>query len=120
MSNMDREHPALDHVQNEPQPTTRPAEADKKLGMSMLMKIALGVLVISSFIISVSCLMQANQLKREAEELQAEVDYYNDQIGRLKYYIEQNPDDEYIAKYAREYLNYYYADEDVYYKDIND
>ena len=119
-NNVDREHPALEYVQNEPQTHRRPTEGDKKLGVSMLMKIALGVLVISSLIISISCLMQANQLRREAEELQAEVDDYNERIKKLKYFLEDDVDDEYIAKYAREYLNMYFPDEDVYYQDVND
>ena len=93
---------------------------EKKLGVSMLMKIALSVLVVASLIISISCLMQANQLRREAEELQAEVDNYNDRIKKLKYYLEKEVDDEYIAKYAREYLNMYFPDEEIYYQDVND
>lgn len=120
MSNVDREYPTLDNVQNEQLKNDRPAEVEKKLGVSMLMKIALAVLVVSSLVISISCLMQANQLRREADELQAEVDDYNERIKKLKYYLEKEVDDEYIAKYAREYLNMYFPDEDVYYQDVND
>ena len=120
MANLDREHPALEYVQNEPQSTRRPTEGDKKLGVSMLMKIAIGVLVISSLIISISCLMQANQIRREAEELQAEVDDYTERIKKLKYFLDKEVDDEYIAEYAREYLNMYFPDEEIYYQDVND
>ena len=120
MSNLDREHPTLEYVQNEPQGRRRHTEGDKKLGVSMLMKIAIGVLVISSLVISISCLMQANQLRREAEELQSEVDNYNEHIKKLKYYLEGEVDDEYIAKYARDYLNMYFPDEEIYYQDVND
>lgn len=120
MSNVDREYPTLDNVQNEQPKNDRPAEVEKKLGVSMLMKIALAVLVVSSLVISISCLMQANQLRREADELQAEVDDHNERIKKLKYYLEKEVDDEYIAKYAREYLNMYFPDEDVYYQDVND
>ena len=120
MSNIDHEYPSLDNVQTQRPQNERPAEVEKKLGVSMLMKIALSVLLVSSLIISISCLMQANQLRRETEELQAEVDNYNERIKKLKYYLEKEVDDEYIAKYAREYLNMYFPDEEIYYQDVND
>ncbi len=119
MSNIDREHPTLDNAETE-SITDRPAEAEKKLGMSMLMKVALCVLVISSLIIGISCLMQANQAKREIKELQAEIDDREEKIKKLIYYINADVDDAYIEEIAREIWNMYYPDEDIYYKDVND
>ncbi len=122
MPNTDRDHPVL--VPNEPQngqdPAPKPVETENKLGMSMLMKIALGVLVLSSLVISISCLMKANQLQRQTTEMKAEITDYNERIKKLKYYINEEVDDEYIAKFAREMLDMYFPDEDVYYNDAND
>ncbi len=114
----DRDHPAV--VTNEEDPKPRSAENEQKLGISMLMKIALSAVVIASLVISISCLMKANQLAAQTDELKAEVAEYNEKIKRLKYYINAEVDDEYIIEYAREYLDMYFPDEDVYYNDVND
>ena len=92
-------------------------EQEKQLGFSMLAKLALAVAVTASLVISVSCLMKYNELQKEKEEYQKKLDYYEEKIGRLQYYINQEMDDEYIAEYAREYLGYYDPDEEIYYND---
>ncbi len=118
----DREQPAVipAATPDESRVPTPPAEAETKLGMSMLMKIALGVLVLSSLIISISCLMKANQLNQQAAEMQKEIDEYEERIKQIKYYLNEDVDDEYIIQYARDYLDMYFPDEDVYYNDVND
>ncbi len=122
MPNNDREQPAVIPAEtpDAARLDDRHDESEKKLGMSMLMKIALFVLVISSFIISISCVMKANQLSRQAEEMEKEIDAYEEGIKKIKYYLNEEVDDEYIIKYAREYLDMYFPDEDVYYNDVND
>ena len=92
-------------------------EQEKQLGFSMLAKLALAVAVTASLVISIICLMQFNRLKEERDELQKQIDYYNEKIGRLQYYINKDVDDEYIAEYAREQLGFYYPDEEIYYND---
>ncbi len=104
------EEPALPHS----------PDHETKLGMSMLMKIALAVVLVSSLIISISCLMKANQLAAQTAELESEVAAYNEKIKKLKYDINREVDDQYIIDYAREYLNMHFPDEDVYYNDVND
>ena len=37
-----------------------------------------------------------------------------EKIARLKYYINKEVDDEYIIEYAREYLDMYFPDEEIY------
>ncbi len=121
MPNTDRERPVIinDGQQDIAEPA-KTSEAEQKLGMSMLMKIALSVLLLSSLIISITCLMKANQLQREAEELEAEVAEYNEKIKQLNYYINEEVDDEYIAKFAREMYDMFFPDEELNYNDVND
>lgn len=101
-------------------PITAERDPEKRLGKSMLMKAALASVVIASLIISITCVMQANQLRARTDELQAEIDDYKEKISRLQYYLNQPVDDEYIIEYAREYLDMYFPDEDVYYNDVNE
>ncbi len=95
-------------------------ENERRLGLSMLMKVALAAVVISSLVISISCVMRANQLEKQSRELEQQLDEYNEKIKRLVYYINKEVDDEYIIEYAREYLDLYFPDEDIYYNDVNE
>lgn len=114
----DRDHPEIIQPGEPKAPPTE--ETEKKLGLSMLAKVALVAVVISSFVISISCVMHANQLRRQSEELQAELDAYSENIKQLVYYINKEVDDQYIIDYAREHFGMYFPDEDIYYNDVNE
>ncbi len=119
MSNTDREQPVV--VSEETTDAApRSAEAEKKLGLSMLTKIALGALVISSLIICITSIMIYNQNKREVVETQEEKTKYTELVKKLKYYLDEDVDDEYIEDIARDLYDMFYPDEDVYYNDVND
>ena len=96
------------------------ADTEKRVGKSMLMKVALASVVVAALIISVANLMVANQLRAQTDEYQAEIQDYKEKIARLKYFINKEVDDEYIIEYAREYLDMYFPDEDIYYNDVNE
>ena len=96
------------------------ADTEKGLGKSMLMKVALASVLVASLIISIANLMATNQLRDQTDEYQAEIADYKEKIARLKYYINKEVDDEYIIEYAREYLDMYFPDEDIYYNDVNE
>ena len=95
-------------------------DAERGLGRSMLVKVALAMVLVASLIISIANLMVANQLRDQTDEYQAEIDAYKEKITRLKYYINKEVDDEYIVEYAREYLDMYFPDEEIYYNDVNE
>ena len=95
-------------------------ETDKRVGRSMLMKVALASVVVAALIISIANLMVTNQLRAQTDEYEAEIKDYKEKIARLKYYINKEVDDEYIIEYAREYLDMYFPDEDIYYNDVNE
>ncbi len=105
---------------NVPEPSSREAEQETKLGLSMLGKVALGVVVMVSLIISISCLMRFNQLETERKELEAELHQYNEAIRELQDIINSPMDDEYIIQQAKDKLGYYFPDENIYYQDVND
>ena len=116
-----------DVPENTPAPVTESeqaqpsaADAEKNLGKSMLMKVALASVLVASLVISIANLMVTNQLRNQTDEYQAQIENYKEKISRLKYYINKEVDDEYIIEYAREYLDMYFPDEEIYYNDVNE
>lgn len=95
-------------------------EAERRLGMSMLVKVALASVVVSSLIISVVCVMTANQLYAERDVIQTKIDSVQESIESKLYFLNKPVDDNYIIEFARKYLNMFFPDEDVYYNDVND
>ena len=95
-------------------------DSEKSLGRSMLMKVALVTLLVASLIISISNVMRANQLRSQAEELQAEYDKLKEENRKLQYFLNKEVDEDYIIEYARDVLGMFFPDEDVYYNDVNE
>ena len=114
------ELPAVTSPEQTPPPVSRRSATEKRVGKSMLMKVALASLLVASLVISIANLMVTNQLRDQTDEYQAEIEDYKEKIARLKYYINEDVDDEYIIEYAREYLDMYFPDEDIYYNDVNE
>ena len=103
------------------EPQAQPSREDeRKLGMSMLTKVALASVIISSLIISVACVMTANRLYAERDVLQTKIDSVQDSIESKLYFLNKEVDDNYIIEYARKYLNMFFPDEDIYYNDVNE
>ncbi len=95
-------------------------DPERRLGLSMLMKVALAAVLLSSLVITISCVMRANQLQKQSRELQAELDEYNRKIKELVYYLNEEVDDQYIIDYARDHLDMVFPDEEIHYDDINE
>ena len=116
----DSEQTELQAVEPAEETVSPAADTEKSLGKSMLMKVALASVLVASLVISIANLMVTNQLRDQTDEYLAEIDDYKEKIARLKYYINKEVDDEYIIEYAREYLDMYFPDEDIYYNDVNE
>ena len=101
-------------------PITAERDPEKRLGKSMLMKVALASLLVAALVISISNVMRANQLRAQAEELQAEYDKLKEENRKLQYFLNKEVDEDYIIEYARDVLGMYFPDEDVYYNDVNE
>ena len=95
-------------------------ETEGSVGKSMLVKVALASVLVASLVISIANLMVTNQLRDQTDEYQAEFRDYKEKNDRLKYYLDKEVDDEYVIEYAREYLDMYFPDEEIYYNDVNE
>ena len=95
-------------------------ETEKSLGKSMLMKVALASLLVAALVISIANVMRVNQLRAQAEELQAEYEKLREENIKLQYFLNKEVDEDYINEYARDVLGMYFPDEDVYYNDVNE
>ncbi len=81
------------------------------------------LIVVIIFIIAlIACLygvvtmrMRLNDLLEQKEEMQRQLDDYEDDVARLQYELEQPMDDEYMMRIARERLGYHLPDEKVFY-----
>ena len=96
---------------------TTSSERDAKLGFSMLAKVTLGVVIIASLIICISCLMQFNQNKQDIEDLKKDLEKRNEYIREMQDILNSDMDDEYIIRQAKEKLGYYFPDEEIFYQD---
>ena len=93
---------------------------EHRLGLSMLLRIALGVVVIVSLVISVSSVMRFNELEEQKAALEEQIKEKDKEIGELRYLVDAPMDDEYIARIAQERLGLEFPDEKQYYNDLND
>ena len=107
-------------AEDDPDADVPAVDTEKSLGKTMLMKVALATVLVASLVISIANLMITNQLRSQTDEYQAEIKDYKEKIARLKYFINKDVDDDYIIEYAREYLDMYFPDEEIYYNDVNE
>ena len=97
------------------------SDVDNRLGMSMLAKVTLGIVIVVSLIISISCLMQFNQNQQAIEDLKQEVKQRNEYIKKIQAILNSEGDDaQYIIEQAKEQFGYYFPDDKVIHQDIND
>lgn len=96
------------------------SERDTKLGFSMLAKVTLGIVIIASLVISISCLMQFNQNRQAIEDLKEDLEKKNDYIREIQDILNSDMDEKYIIQQAKEKWDYYFPDEQIFYQDVND
>ncbi len=93
------------------------SERESKLGFSMLAKVTLGIVIITSLIICISCLMQFNQNRQEIEDLKKDLEKRNEYIREMQDILNSDMDDDYIIQQAKDKLGYYFPDEEIFYQD---
>lgn len=106
------------HNQVVPAPDA-PAATEERQGLSVLARAALGVVVVTALIISVTSVMRYNELEARKRELRAQVEACDEDIAELQYLINAPMDESYVTRVAREKLHLCYPDEDLYYSGIN-
>ena len=85
--------------------------------LNLFMKLAVVAFVVFSLITIVQLQIRFNKLRRQAEEMEAQILRYEDRIDELNERLEQSPDREYALRVAREQLSYCYPDEFIVYND---
>lgn len=95
------------------------ADSEKRRGLSLLSRVALACVLVASLIISVTSIMRHNELEAQKQELQAEIERYEEENRELEHLINAPVDDDYIARMARERLGLHFPGEDVYYSHYN-
>lgn len=75
---------------------------ETRRGMSLLAKLALTVTVVTALIICVVSVMNDNRNREEIDSLKMQLEAYNEKMAEIQYWINQEVDDEYIEKFAKE------------------
>ena len=94
---------------------------DKKSGgfeIKGIMKIAVIMFIAAGIISSARMLVKYNEYRDKIDELSAQKAKYQDSIERIRYELEQEFDDAYVEKIAKEKLNLCRPDEVVYYNGL--
>ena len=84
------------------------------------MRISLAVLIVASIGIFANSVMRYNALMEEQRELEAQLASYREMKEELQELLNSDEDYEYIVKYAKEHLDLYFPDEEIFYNDRND
>lgn len=93
---------------------------ERRLGMSMLAKTALGVFVIVALVISVSNVMEFNRKQEEEAAYRELIESVDKENGKLQHLLNSPVDDDYIARLAQEKLGLSFPDEQKFYNNLND
>ena len=92
----------------------------KQISLTLLMRVLLAVLVITSIGIFANSLMKYNTLREETRELEKKLASYEEMKEELQELLNSEEDYEYIVKIAKEQLGLYFPEEEIYYNDKNE
>ena len=92
----------------------------KQISLTLLMRVLLAVLVITSIGIFANSLMKYNALREETRELEKKLASYEEMKEELQELLNSEEDYEYIVKIAKEQLGLYFPEEEIYYNDKNE
>lgn len=91
----------------------------KQFSLTLLVRVLLGVLVVTSIGIFANSVMRYNSLMEEQRALEEELSNYREMREELEELLNSEADYDYIVKIAKEKLGLYFPDEEIYYNDIN-
>ena len=92
----------------------------KQISLTLLMRVLLAVLVLTSIGIFANSLMKYNALREETRELEKKLASYEEMKEELQELLNSEEDYEYIVKIAKEQLGLYFPEEEIYYNDKNE
>lgn len=87
---------------------------ESRIGVSMLIRLTVIIVLVVSLVINIVNIMRYNLLMTQINDTQQQLDEYNRAIAEIQDLINQDVDDEYIAKVAREKFGLHYPDEIIY------
>ena len=91
----------------------------KQFSLTLLVRVLVGVLVVTSIGIFANSVMRYNALMEEQRALEEELSNYREMREELEELLNSEADYDYIVKIAKEKLGLYFPDEEIYYNDIN-
>ena len=86
--------------------------------VSFALKVACGAILVVLFISVVNMQIQLKNLREKKADLEAQIEDIRDSIEETKYRLNEEINDEYIERYAREVLGYRYPNEILFYNDV--
>ena len=86
--------------------------------VSFALKVACGAILVVLFISVVNMQIQLKNLRERKADLEAQIEDIRDSIEETKYRLNEEINDEYIERYAREVLGYRYPNEILFYNDV--
>ena len=91
----------------------------KQFSLTLLVRVLVGVLVVTSIGIFANSVMRYNALMEEQRALEEELSNYREMREELEELLNSEAEYDYIVKIAKEKLGLYFPDEEIYYNDIN-
>lgn len=86
---------------------------------NLFVRIAMIVIIVVCLFTIVRLQIRFNELNESRKQLMRQVEEYAEVIEQKTEALEQEYDDEYIIRIAREQLGYHLPDEIIYYNDLN-
>ena len=91
----------------------------KQFSLTLLVRVLLGILVVTSIGVFANSVMRYNALMEEQKALEEELANYREMREELEELFNSEEDKDYIIRIAKEKLGLYFPDEEIYYNDIN-
>ena len=89
----------------------------KQFSLSLLMRVSLAVVVLASILIFANSVMRYNKLMEQQKALETQLADYRELREELQELLNSDMDRDYIIRIAKEQLDLYFPDEEIYYND---
>lgn len=90
----------------------------KQFSLTLVMRVALAVLVVTSIIVFANRVMQYNALLEEQKRLEEELADHREIQAELEEYLGAEVDREYIIRVAKS-MGLHFPEEEIFYNDVN-
>lgn len=84
----------------------------------LLVKVLCGAMLVLLFVSVINMQLDLNKLRETRMELEEQIGELRDDIQETEYRLDEEIDDAYIERYAREVLGYRFPNEILFYNDV--